>query len=259
MTTITNSESLDVLDFPVQAQDLYRDGYVKLEGFKTIVRTDTGKALGIMRKNYQLVTHRQALTPIVEKLTGEGWNVNKVGVEMSGSRAFVELLNKNELKPVKVGDLVGKRVTLLNSYDGTTSIRAEIGTFRLVCLNGMVRPSGDGMTQSLKHTSAVFEKLENMGVVFEEAFQRMFLFYTSLVDKAVPKDIAEKIIEVVAGKRKSDLIKNLWVAGRGNDGRETAWNLYNAITEYLTHNFKGSYETRTAKGRLAIDRLLELK
>lgn len=248
---------LKLLDFPVEAQDVFRQEVNKIEGFKAIVRPDSGKVLGMVRKNYTLVPHRQALEPVINRLGQEGWDVNTVTLERQGAKAFIEMINKNNLVPVKVNDLVAKRLTLLNSYDGSTSIRFEIGSFRLVCLNGLVRPSGQFATMSFRHTAEVLENISEASIMFDTQFKSMIEDYMRLNEKMVDSEIAEVVINEAVGKRKLDHIKTLWAHGQGSDGRLNAWNLYNAITQYLTHEFKGGTETRDYKSRVALDRLLE--
>jgi hypothetical protein len=252
-------EGLKLLDFPVQSQPVFDKKGMRLNGFNAIIRPDTSAVLGMVRSRYELLTHRESVDPFVDKLTSEGWDVGRVQMERNGSTVCVELTNKEGMKPVQKGDLVGRRLTIRNSYDGMSSVSAELGAIRLVCKNGLVAPDGKVTRMRFNHISNVFEKLEEAGHEYARIFDAMLDSYRGLAETIVSPEIAERLLKEVVGQRKLELVTGYWMAGTGSDGRPTAWNLYNAVTEYLTHAFEGTVDTRDFKSRQMLNLLINQK
>jgi len=73
--------------------------------------------------------------------------------------------------PRKVGD-VFPEVVLLNSPDGTSAYQLMAGTFRLVCLNGMVVADRDFGTIKVPHKGDIVNQvIEGSYTVLQESIQ----------------------------------------------------------------------------------------
>lgn len=257
-------ESLRLLDIPVQKQCIFnQDGNV-IPGFIGITRTDTAKTLAIVSDRYELVGHKAALDPILDKMQTEGWKVAKTIIERSGAKAYVELIDESlsfEVKTRQVGDIVNARLILQSTLDGTSKIRATYGLWRLRCLNGLSAPSNESVGFAGRHSSNIYEALEGFGSKSEN-YRQMFLgcreTFDSLANTLVDKDIARKLVEQLIGQRKTDQVLGYWISGKGQDGTPSAWALYNGITEYLTHDFKGGVAISTARTDSALRELRKL-
>jgi hypothetical protein len=267
MTNITKQAGLDglkLLDFPVERRPIYlatdseRTGHEvkEIDGHVAIVRPDSGAVLGLVSDQYKLVTHKQSLDPYLDKLGREGWTVNEVRLERAGAKAYVELHNKHEVKAVRVGDPVGKRLLLWNTYDGTTAVAAQGGYFVLICLNGATAPAGFLTGSSIRHSGDPFRLIDESAEKFGHQFEEVIDLYRGLADKVVSPEISRAVIQEVCGIRKLDLVTAYWKRGHNGSDAATAWNLYNAITKYLTHDFGGQIAVREAKNRDAVDLLV---
>lgn len=245
---------LTLLDFPVAQTPVFLKGNKEIEGHKAIVRSDTGAVLGLVSDQYKLVTHRQQVEPYLERLGREGWDVNQVRLERNGAKVYIELHNREGAVAVKVGDPVGRRLLLWNSYDGTTSVAAQGGYFVLICLNGATAPRGLVSGTRFGHQGDVLGKIDNSADLITHQLDEVVNLYRGLADTSVSKEIAKAIIQEVCGVKKLDLVTAHWTrTGHGGSTAPTAWNLYNAITHYLTHEFGGQIKAREEKNRDAID------
>ncbi len=255
-TQVKGLDGLKLLEFPVAEAPLYLALGKVIEGHKAIVRPDTGAVLGLVGDQYKLVTHKQSLTPYLDRLGRDGWTVNAVRLENDGAKAFVELHNRDSVLPVKIGDPVGKRLLLWNSYDGTTAVRVQGGYYVLVCLNGATAPAGLLTGSSLRHSGDVLKGIDDAADTIGHQFTEVVDLYRGLSDRIVSPEIANAVVQEVCGIRKLDLVKARWTRfGHNGSTDPTAWNLYNAITYYLTHEFAGRLGAREEKNQTAIDLL----
>lgn len=259
MTTVTEEQksyttkTLDALAFDAKLVPVYDHKGKELEGFKRVYREDRDATLSIVSNSYQLIQHKEAMHPAVEALGREGWKVNASRIERFGTTAFVELQRRDKVATI-VGEPVGERLMLVNSYDRSTSLRLSVGVLVLRCTNGAVAP-GAGFDFSAPHTGDGKERVEDMlkrlGRIERDFGSRIGDYYSKL-DKAVPDEIAREIIKRSLGERRIDTIERYWTGGIGRDGAKTGWALYNGVTQYLTHDFKGNWGRRESMNEASL-------
>lgn len=246
----TVAGTLEALNFSAVLTPIYDQGGHELEGFKRVYRPDQDLTLSVVSDQYKLVQHREAMEPAVEILGREGWKVDASRIERDGSSAFVQLTRRDAISPEVtrvVGEKVGERLMLRNSYDKSSSLTFTMGAIVLVCSNGMVAPGKGGLGFNGHHTGDVRENFDQFlrGLAKIEAglATRMIEHYSQL-DRFVPEQIGYEIIKRSVGERVSLQVLPMWTAGIGRDGSRSAWNLYNGITQYLTHDYKGNWDRR---------------
>lgn len=251
---VTVSETLDSLDFSAELLPVYDHLGHEIEGHRQVFRKDIGKALDIVSDQYALVEHKDAIFPVVDRMGREGWKVKQSRVENFGARAFVELIRMDRTITA-VGDEVGQRVMLRNSYDRSSSLSFSFGGIVVVCLNGATIP-GAGINFSSHHNGAVNEKLDfvlqsvhKIDTVLGETMGR----YYSGMDKEVPLKIGREIVQRIVGERKTEEVLPLWFNGVGRRGTPDAWSLYNGITQFLTHSFTGSWGRRERRNLASLE------
>lgn len=241
----TVAGTLDALAFKVQKAPIFSQSGVEIEGFKQIQRLDNGQTLSIVSPDYELVQHLESLQPAVELLGREGWKVKASHIERHGARAYVELHRIDKAFTV-VGEKVGERLMLRNSYDKSSSLIFEFGGLVLRCLNGATAPVG-GMGFSGHHTGDLrrdLNKFVGKLAAIEAALGTRLIEEYSQLDKKVSPEIAREIIKRSLGKRRENTVLQYWMTGIGRDGEMNAWNLYNGVTQFLTHDFKGGWDRR---------------
>ncbi len=133
--------------------------------------------------------------------------------------------------------------------------------WRLRCTNGLAAPSGEEIGFAGRHNSNIYEALDAFGSKSEN-YRRMFLdcneTFNSLANTVVDADTARKLVEQLVGQRKTEQVLGYWIAGRGQDGTPSAWALYNGVTEYFTHDFKGGVAISTARSDAALKEILKI-
>lgn len=251
--TFTSLGNLKALDFDAVLTPVYDQSGHEIPGYRRVFREDRDETLSIVSDQYKLVQHKDALQPAVALLHGEGWGVKASRVERNGASAFVELERRDKTVTI-VGQQVGERLMLRNSYDKSSSLSFTLGAIVLICGNGAVAPRGK-VGFSGHHVGDLDGNFKNflstLGKI-EKEFATHLLNYYEGMDKRVPEDIGREIVRRSLGERQEQHIRNLWTRGIGRSGDHTAWDLYNGVTQYLTHEFKGNWDRREKLNQTAL-------
>jgi hypothetical protein len=125
--------------------------------------------------------------------------------------------------------------------DRTQSFNFMAGAFRQLCSNG----SGvflDGYKLNIRetHTKNIGETVkaldfkENLTKVLS-SFKEAVTVLKGLVGKKVGDEKkAADLVEKFVGKKSASEILGLWGTGRGQNGERDAYNLFNAVSQYMT-------------------------
>jgi len=150
-----------------------------------------------------------------------------------------------ETRVPNVGDVMGYRLTVQNSFDRTLRVSFALGLMRLVCLNGMQTMEKD-IDMVSKHST----KLDLANLITDKALDNALAFLkesgsiygrlaaTKLEDEqglnilqnlTKKKVMSEKVRERVAQlwNNRGDLL-------RSNNHDGNLYNLYNSVTQHLT-------------------------
>jgi len=246
---------MNQIDFPVELRELHHnftDQYgntntLTVPNRKAIVNVDTGAVMDIVSDQYKVVTHKEALEPVLAALYDGGFSFTRTALYNDGQRLNIEATNKNT--EYRVGDDVFfPRVQVLNSYDRTVSVKVIFGLFRLVCSNGMVIPAkdenGDDMGYSFnqKHKGTVNTDIS----IWSEYIKSTDVFskytnYLESLDTRVPKHVAQEILMQLMNTKDRDhkaVLDILHKAqyGEGQEGLEdnlTKLNVLHGLTQHL--------------------------
>lgn len=270
----------------------YGDEKVETEGYKGIYNNQAKKLAQVVSKHYQIIQHRDAVQAIGEVLDEAGIKttgfVKSFGNQIQGNLVFD---NKGEaVKDPESGIKLGIR--FLNSYNKSTSFRLELYGFRMICQNGMAL--GKAMKDVREVTFHMGE--EKTLPALKEIVRR---FVKNMVDNvsSLQHYIDECLIDTVEWENVGKLLEKLFQHRKHRDkigdilgisfievedkktkkksynyvlekeGKQkiTRWDLYNAITDYASHNDLGlSVENRlqdTAQNvlRKPYDQLIEVE
>jgi hypothetical protein len=255
--------TLEALAFPVAMQEIFDNEGRAIPQFRAIRRTDTGHTLSIVSPHYKLKSHLDALNPLIQKL-GSEWEVTQVKVESEGAKAYVKAVNPNYAVKVDGHDIV-PQLLLSNSYNRTKRLGADIGFWRVICSNGLKVPleGFPALNFGTTHIGDVNDKFEDLLKrigLFTGAVPQLVSQYATLTDKKVSKDQATDILEEILGKKKLDKVLWYWEGnGKGLNGNPTAWNLYNAVSEYLSNDYQGAEHLSTEYNVKTLQKLLSLR
>lgn len=232
-------------------------------GFFANIRKDTKHILGIATESYGIVQNHELVDVALAALEGyglKGYEMNVI-VADNGSRVYIEFTFKNKVLATAVGDRFGYRFIIKNSFDRSLRVALELAFLRLSCLNGASTLEKE-FSENRKHSSRV--SADFLKKAIDEAIKRgpeALKIYEKMADKSIS---TEKGLLALANLEHRGLlsttvresIETLWLTPpRKEDKARNLYNLYNAITEHLTHQVRGEryeYSQKLASGILHI-------
>lgn len=237
-------------DFPVEIESMFtQDG--KDTGWKCTRRQDTGQVLQPVTKDYGLVRYADHIDLVEEAFHNAGlhdWN-RSIHVVRDGARMYgrYDFPNKT-LELPKVGDELGLRLTINNSYDRSSKISFAVGMVRLVCTNGMTSLDKE-FEMNKKHTQAVSlsfisDALDNAVGAFDSLTGENNIF-TRMAEKELKQDEGLAILtnmtdRKVISEKVRESIARVWNDPKHEeDNDRNLYNLLNATTQHLTHGMEG--------------------
>lgn len=230
-------------DFTVEQVPLF-DAEGRRTGFFGNQRTDDGGVLGVTSERYGIVQHGDLIDVAEDAFakTDLGAFERKVYVTGDGARMKAHYDFKNQTRAINVGDEVGLRLTLQNSFDRSLRVSFALGMLRLVCTNGMTTLENE-QSMTKKHSGNV-----ETGFL-EDALAKAISSWDKAVDKV--KVLSDSSIEHDQGltilgnlvrlgtlsERMSGEIAKVWNdPTHAEDNERNLYNLYNATTQHLTRN-----------------------
>jgi len=237
-------------NFPVEEQPVYTQEGELIPDHKCIVRTDTGKTLGLHGSRYRMIPHDDVVNSIVDgvkasNLTSD-YEVN-VDVIEGGRKLRGEIIFPDLVQQPAVGDYVQFRVSFFNSYDGSWSFSQQANGLRLWCLNGCTTP--DAIARSrFKHTASVNVDGSAAKIIggaehfMGRSKQWQSWMQTRLNNDQVEQFFRSTICKVVTKqqqvtKTNEKQLENL-ISGWDREKVDLGWNkwaLYNCLTHWATH------------------------
>ena len=238
-------------DYNVVLEDLFTaEG--KNTGLKCTRRTDTGKVLAAVTKDYGIANNCDVLGVTDDLFASRpdlGGYERKVRVLRDGARVYATYDFKDKTIEVpKVGDELGLRLTVNNSFDRSCRVSFTLGMLRLICTNGMTTLQQEyHMTK--KHSnrldlSFIKNSLDSVLEGFENLRKDSNIF-TVMADREISQDQGLAILEnlktksVIAEAHRENIARIWNDPSHVEDENRNLYNLLNASTEYITQNIEG--------------------
>lgn len=142
---------------------------------------------------------------------------------------------------------------LINSHDGSTAVKFEMGVFRFVCENGLVIKSQDFGGFKMRHMGYSFADLRvyisQLVETLPTVVANLNKFSQVEMTPEQQYEFALKAVEARFGEEKqlsSDEVNSLLLAERKEDVGNSIWVVVNRLQEKLTH---GGFGYMNAKGK----------
>lgn len=232
---------------------------------RAAVNVSTGKVLGVVGNRWEPLQNRDAFAifePLVE--SGElAWHT--AGSLKGGKRVWVLCSINVEPADIVPGDTVCPFVLLSHGHDGKLAVHFGLTPIRVVCANTEAAARGHEHSKLIRlihsrRTKARLEELRDMMDLTRRNWQQTVDQYKFLASRYyTPESALEYFERVVFGKvapaqerptRRENLLKEItaiMVGGRGSsitEAQGTWWEVYNGVTEYLSHHASRKQETR---------------
>lgn len=219
-----------------------------------LVKEGSTKPFGVCTKTYGVLQNEQCFG-IIDKLIPLGFEPKYTSETEKGFVMVQGTIQGNSAEIVD-GDKVEQHITIYNNHNGKGSAGFLITNKRLVCNNQL-----NSMIPHIRvsHNTFVEHNYDEASKIIDIACKRFvgdIEIFKKLAEKKFKGNIdlfLQKIIPPTKGEnaeknlqKKIDQIKENFKKGIGQDidgVQGTNWAMYNAITEYTTH------QTRETKGK----------
>jgi len=212
---------------------------------KSLYRTDTNQELGIVGKKYEPVQNHKAFSYFDTICEMHGARYSEA-ISFNGGEKVI--LKAEFPRPEVVGrnDEIKKQFCLINGFNGGVGVMATFMVNRLICSNGLRGTVRDAKNSfRFKHTTNVNFRMEEALKVLAagtDYFNQFIRMANELTQKQIDSAMVDKFLVSVfgdpqstRGANKQEEIKGYIESGIGNSG-STAWDLYNGVTEYVSHH-----------------------
>lgn len=254
---------------------------------KALVRTDTGRALGVVGRGYQPIQN-QALIDLFAFLH-EDAQLDNIVVLGGGKRVYAtaSISIEGEVIP---GDPIRRHLHAFNSFDGTTSFGVFFSDLRLVCANQLAYVSGKGSRRAkargeglvVRHTKAAEafaqrlpELIDLQTRTFRQSLEELKPLTTAKLTTEAARAIleatyADKLAVPIKGddgkprprtfddlKTERETIRSHYAGSTGigiDTSDRSVWNLFQAITQFETHD-AGRLKDPVAAARARLESL----
>ena len=224
-----------------------------------LVNKSTNARLGIVSKDYDVLTHRQAVdltTDVIREIAKgdnrfEKFHINELHtlVKQNGTQAKIEIefpgINY-EIGKTKnnVGDLINLTFTISNGIGSRTPFTISLGASRLVCSNGLTT---NERIKGLRfiHKNMDLEKLKDAVLEKFKGFSNVIEEWRNLANKPLTVDQVKNFFEKTkqeapengVSKKHIERIETLATDLLEQEG-SNAFVLFNSATNYTTHDLK---------------------
>lgn len=231
-----------------------------VENFKGIYNVSRGKMCSAVVPHYNLVQHKDYFVNFAQAL--DRLNLKyKMTIAQQKGKAFADIdFIGNNVKFDKLNEEFATGLRLVNSYDKTSGVAVIPKYTRLACTNGMILTRHE-KTMAIKHHSKVVKELEafiekrlsefignndqlqkwvseSMGDSIEWKTVCLILeklFKQPKHREEILKKLNISIISVTDDRTKKKRVSYVWDDDEKKKDKLTRWEVYNAITSYLTH------------------------
>ncbi|MCI3928809.1 DUF932 domain-containing protein [Streptomyces sp. AN091965] len=223
------------------------------EGQFHTVRSDTGAALGVVGKAYEVVQNRHAFEFLQELVNDSNAMWESAGALRGGKRVFVAMrLPRHVTVDVEgIGDKIVPFIVVINSHDGRWPYEVVATPWRPVCGNTERLAVRDAYTRwTVRHTRGATSRIQEarrtlqLSIRYydqwadeETALARTDLAineFNELVDALWPLEETATAKTRRAFNSRRDRLHGLFEDEAGRTGR-TAYAAERAVTEYVDH------------------------
>jgi phage/plasmid-like protein (TIGR03299 family) len=215
-----------------------------------IVRDDTGRGLGTVSPDYEVVQNADLLN-LINPMVSEGLlTVENVGYLKHGAKVFAQARVNREFQVI--GEDYRAYITILNGHTGNASVAIGPSATRVICGNTFAMSYSD-LSEKYRHQVGVNERVLASTAVLDYvngAMRKYGEYVETLAVKPCSSLQFRNAVEAIYDKEASKLrhietLNNLFYNGAGNEGK-TFYDALNSITDFASNQSR-----RTVSGRFA--------
>lgn len=249
------------------------EGNQPVDGWKAIIRDD-GKVIACVRNSYTIMQPFEHMKWFEPYLNAGDVTLEAGGSLCGGTRMWALGKLKNATKDIVKGDPVEAYLLAYTGFDGSLAYGTKLTATRVVCHNtlsaALSNRAINNVSYTIRHTKNMRDKAASVQseiAVALERFRGLTDTYQALAAKKLTAEamvtyvkrvfISEELEAKLKEEDKSISAKMITKVNRvidlieGQAGLElvpavrgTAWQAYNAVTQYLTHEHGRAQDSR---------------
>jgi len=233
-----------------------------IESHVSVNRSDSSQSIGVVGAGYEPIQNSRIWEAMHNSLEGTQHEVVGGGYTHNGGRVFIQTKVTAEDFTVN-GDVFDNYITFYSSHDGSSAFELFDTSVRMICQNTfrLAKQNGGKVFKlRVRHTRNAEVRFENVMQHLEVMFENRRRQYGKLNDLAqVGMEYNDMIAWATSFYTKTNKLatiasnkahetRRLSRVGAGNNG-ETAYDLFNGVTDLLTHGDRHSKRDRAAVWR----------
>ena len=253
------TEYLEPYQFDVREEEVMTDSGIIIPNMRAIIREDTETVVGTVGSHYKILSHKDALDPILHGLKKKKIETFKrVNLTDGGAKMYASIFFPGAETEIGKNDDVWPGISIVNSLDGSLKYMAEMVLYRLACTNGMRVPERLAGFSSMHSKNKEYEDfVEQILSAVDNGSQ--FNTFNQLANKGMKTDGVELYIDKILDDKRSNFplrykqMVMAEIAGMDNltYNTITLWDIYNAFQSVIEHHII------RCKGKLQRGRALE--
>lgn len=215
------------------------------------VRQDSRQILGSSKATYEVFQNWESAELITRVCEKTGFEFHGGGLFNNGKQIYMQLLT-NEYNGIgKNNDTIKNFATIINSFDGTTSLKWGLSNITISCKNTFFA-AGKQIKNRVQHTKNMrhlidqaLMEVDRLKIAEQTLYNRLFqLADTEATDKHIKKVV--KTITGINPDAKLDELKRgqiikaerlvSSITAEINQKGKTLWGLFSGVTNYTTHH-----------------------
>jgi phage/plasmid-like protein (TIGR03299 family) len=221
-----------------------------VDGKMATVREDNDKVLGIVGDEYEVVANadlKKLIQPLVDE---QVLSISNMGYLNGGKKVFIQAEIAKDYQVV--GEDYRGMITLLNSFDGSTTVSLGTTLVRVICSNTF-QTAMKQLSEKFRHSEGVTDRfLSSTAVVdYVNGAMKKYSDYAETLastpcSAAQFKQAVEAIYQKPVDKMRDNFVaqlNQLFYNGKGNEGK-TMYDCFNCVTEFATHYSRKSKDAR---------------
>jgi len=209
-------------------------------------RTDTGEVIGISTEHYGIVNNRDVIAKADEAIEARGLVPKEKEIVISDNgakmRALYDFSDTIKSKVPEVGDEMGFRLVINNSFDRSLRLSFALGLVRLVCTNGMTTLEKE-FDLTKKHSKSIniddlltADKLSTALDSFDSSLDVYARLARTEVTQEQGLNVLQNLTKAnVISEKLREPIARIWNdPTHAEDSDRNLYNLNNAVTQHLT-------------------------
>lgn len=182
-----------LLASPINKEPIYDQNGAEIPGFYATIREQDRRSMGIVKGKYHVLQNTDAFS-LLDDLVGEGVRLQSIGTWNGDSRTWILGRTPNDYKID--GDDVAPYILLLNSFDGSGSLKIAMVVNRVACQNMISLTLKNAQrTWSARHTATITGKLDQARETLGLADEYMKHLQTAYNDLLMIKMDENKVVD----------------------------------------------------------------